>query len=203
MISALPSRPNRLSRPKAPRARLPLRKTASVVSPEQDIATNVPGQTTEDRSLLYYLVDVSMGSGADPAHYAAVSGSCAVSFVNNTDSPMFAAYFNMEGCTVTKASANGAAVRFENDEGRAVLPFVRELMPGELVELYFEFEGSAYAPFCLPHPAYDTVFDAPGFITSDRPLSFSPDGAELDMQSGAYVYRLNAERTEAVAFSPA
>lgn len=173
-------------------------------SPEPQQTEAELHQLTEDRSLVLFTLNVDTCYSAEGYARKRIEGGCAVSFVNNTDADMYAAYFDMHGLEVKSASVNGIAVGFYTDDsGRFVLPFSDMLSPGSATELYFEFAGTVSAVETLELPVidYDTVFDAVCAVQSDSILGFSCGEAEQTQQDQRFIYRLEAEGIRQIALS--
>ncbi len=154
------------------------------------LTTPIPLQTTEDRSSALVLISAKQEYTASGSPYTFAEGSSAMTFVNNTDGNMFAAYIDVGGMSVAEATVNGSAVRFYvDDNGVLVLPFGNELVPGRSAELFFTFSGNICGTLKLPRPAYDTVYDIVCCIGSK--LTVSASAGELT-DNGAGAYTLNA-----------
>ena len=167
--------------------------------------TPVPIQVTDERSFALYSIGVGSYLDMNGAVAALVSGSCAFDFVNNTGEVLYGAYIDTAGLAVSSASIDGAAVRFYTDEdGICLLPFAEELPAGGRAQLFIRFGGSVLAEdgFVLPHPAYDTVYDAVCSVGSDCELTFSSGSVKNAEGSSLVNLMVNADgvRTIEVGF---
>lgn len=160
--------------------------------PTEEQRTRAPAVVGEQMCSILLTASVSASDAEGEGEKYPVTGSCAVRFVNNTDSVLYSADFAVSGLQVFKASVGGVPARFSvSNEGVLTIPFFSELQRDEALEVYFEFGSDGGAGvFSIPRPAYGGRFVLTAFISSRNALSFFGAEAEQKMEMHGWSYSI-------------
>ena len=134
-----------------------------------------PVRVLEDQSSM--LFDASIKTVYDALGRASVSikGQLALTFVNNTDRTLYTVSLDVGAFGVSRALLGGAPANYTVSNGIFTVALVNELVPGNSVEIYTEFEASVPidSGFTLPSLTYDSTFLLCASIDSDLTLRFT------------------------------
>ena len=117
-----------------------------------------------------------------------ITGSAAISYINNTDRVLYSAGFLTNGTEISAVTLNGAYAAAVPTEGGFAVPFLNELPIGESCELFIEF--NADIPLdgiaSVLEFDYDTAFLLTAYADSDIPLSFTGCRSSRRHEGGKY-----------------
>ena len=196
----------------------PVEETASVTAEttEEPVETPASSETAEEdpddeKSIRIsdeqseYLLEMSASKRFTAAGEAVVdiSAGLSVLFANNTDRPLYSAYFRCESIDPGRVLIDGvpANIRMEGDV--LCIPFVNELpMHGE-IPIYIEFSCtlSVDESLAVPMPDYDTSVLVSAYCTSDITLRFTGCKAQERTEEGKKLYFIDAASVRELGIS--
>lgn len=138
----------------------------------------------------YAMLDLEItkktGEGGETLKF--LSGSFAVQFVNNTDSPMYSAEFNVSVLSVGTVTVNGFPAKFTFENGRLSIPFLSELWKDESFDIFFTFEAlTDENELELFSFGYDTAFGLSAVIRSEIRLALNVPEAEEHSSGSRFI----------------
>ncbi|MBO4384592.1 MAG: hypothetical protein J5854_04150 [Clostridia bacterium] len=156
----------------------PLSSVSTTPSSEPDPTENVPSaspsRVSDEMSFVLLSLEITGAEGEDGQTLKKITGSCAVQFVNNTDSPLCYARFGVSVLNVLDATVNGVPARFTVDNGFVMIPFLSELQKNAVCDIFFTFEViTDENELSLLSFGYDTAFGFSAVIRSEFRLELS------------------------------
>ena len=151
---------------------------------------DVPVRISDDQSSALIILECSKRFKADGSFTLRVSGKMSMSFVNNTDRPLYAAEFDIGDLRVSSATLDSAPARFAVENGKLMIPFVNELPFSGETELFFEFSCDIHnsETLMLPVMVYDTSYLLTAYIESEAFISFRGCKAASTEMNGRLLY---------------
>ncbi len=149
-----------------------------------------PVRISDEQSSALFSIECSKRFKADGSFVLRISGKMAMSFVNNTDRPLYAAEFDIGDLRVLSVTLDCAPARFTVENGRLTIPFVNELPFSGEAELFIEFFRDIEDAETLKLPAmvYDTSYLLTAYIESEAFISFRGCKAASTELNGRLLY---------------
>ena len=160
-------------------------------SSEAPVSTeHAPIRISDENSVVILEASITTRYNADGSPRELVSGCIAMEFVNNTDSSLYSAAFNLPEYRELTVTLGGAAAMYSFAEGVLTVPFVNELPAGESVDIFIAFEGSfERADMDLLSFGYDTAFEMTLNIESDTHARLRGGAAGTEKEGAHYFIR--------------
>ena len=173
-----------------------------VFNPETDDDRD-PIRISDEQSIVLVNAECSKQYSASGTLMAVIKGSASIVFVNNTDTIMYEAVFDVGELEIDQVLLNGAPARFSvTEDGILTIPFVRALGADEECGIYLEFdlltEASEKIEFL--RFSYDTSFILSAYIDSSLFIEFSECRAQSEAVGSRIQYTVSDSSVHSVSF---